>query len=78
LDTLYNEYKFDIATQAVPCTCSETDLTNNDDSDSFTVTQAASFDLALHKKYASYNDIDASGSISPGDEVTFFINVYNQ
>jgi len=36
------------------------------------------FDLALDKVVASTNDLDGSGSVTPGDEVVYTITVYNQ
>ncbi len=49
-----------------------------DDYDTAEVPVGQVFDLALTKAYSTYNDIDADGSLSPGDEVTFEIVVYNQ
>ncbi len=36
------------------------------------------FDLALDKVLNGYNDLNGDGVMSPGDEVTFLLTVYNQ
>ena len=36
------------------------------------------FDLALTKVYNTYNDTNGDGVLSPGDDVTFTVTVYNQ
>ena len=54
------------------------DTNGGDDYDPEMITVVQEFDLAITKVYTSYADDDADGSMSPGDDVTFTITVYNQ
>ena len=49
-----------------------------DDQDDAIIPIGQIYDLTLIKQYDTYNDVDGSGDISPGDEVSFNITVCNQ
>ena len=52
--------------------------TGGDDYDPETISVVQEFDLAITKVYTSFSDDDMDGSMSPGDDVTFTVTVYNQ
>ena len=51
---------------------------DEDDHDPVQISVDQVFDLALSKAYSSFIDNDNNGAISPGDDVTFSITVFNQ
>ncbi len=56
----------------------DTDPTADEDDSDPAEVSVATFDLALMKSYSTYLDNDASQAISPGDDICYNIEVFNQ